>query len=139
MNTLKKVIMDTMITTGASIVLLSVFFVFAGTDTVSIHTIFEIFGANIVINCGLLLICRFESRFVILEYLLNVSYIIAVLVVFGVIFDWYSVVPVWLLVVMAVVIDIFMIIITTVKIRKYTKKINGLLQKRREKQADSAP
>ena len=138
MNKIKSTVIDTMITTGTSLVILAAFLMIFRQDFIDNLTVFQIFGANIVINCGLVLIHKIESRFVIVEYLIDVSYIIAVLVVFGAIFDWYSTVPVWLLAVMAVVIYIFMIIVTTVKIQKDTKKINALLQKRKSRYIDSA-
>ena len=138
MNKIKSTIIDIMITTGASLVILAAFLMIFNQDFIDSLTVFQIFGANIVINCGLLLTHKIESRYVIVEYLIDVSYIIAVLLIFGAVFDWYSTVPAWLLAAMAVVIYVFMIIVTTVKIQKDTKKINELLQKRKEKYGDSA-
>lgn len=138
MNKIKTTIINTMITTGTALVILSAFLIIFDERSLFIHTIFQIFGANIVINCGLLLTHKFESRYVILEYLLDVSYIIAVLIVFGIVFNWYSAIPVWVLVIMAVVIYVFMIVLTMYKIQKDTQKINELLQKRKEKTVVSA-
>ena len=139
MNEVKKIITNTMFTTGASLVILAAFSVFFGKELNYAPVVLQIFAANIVINVGLFLLWKFEIRYMILEYLLDVSYIIVVLVVFGTIFDWYSTVPVWLLVVMAVVIYILAIIITINKFRKETNEINKLLQKRRKKMDDTAP
>ena len=141
MNKIKNTIMYTMITTGTSLVILTVFLMVFAKDTIDNHTVLQVFAANIVINCGIMLMQKFESRYVILEYVIDVSYIIAVLVIFGVVFNWYSSVPVWLLVAMAVAIYMFMLILTAFKIKKDTKKINELLQKRRDsrvKNGDSA-
>lgn len=136
MNKAKTTIINTMITTGTSLVLLAVFILIVNDPIVFSNVVLEIFGANIVINCGLLLTRKFESRYIILEYLLDVSYIIAVLVAFGIFFDWFSAVPIWILVGMAIVIYIFMIITAAFRIQNTTKKINELLQKRREKTAE---
>ena len=127
-----------MFTTGAALVILAAFLALFGKDINYPHAVFQIFAANIVINLGLFLLWKLEIRYVILEYLIDVSYIIVVLVVFGLIFDWYSTVPVWLLVVMAVAIYILATIITINKFRKDTNEINELLQKRREKMGDTA-
>jgi hypothetical protein len=135
---MRKIVVNTMFTTGAAFVILAVFFVILDLKFILVPTVFQIFTANIVINAGLFVISKFESRYAIAEYLLDISYIIAVLVVFGAIFDWYSAVPVWVLVVMAIVIYLFAIIISMNKLRKDTKKINELLQKRREKNISTA-
>jgi len=134
---MRKTVVNTMFTTGASLVILAVFFVIYDFEFILVPTVFQIFAANIVINVGLFVTSKFESRYAIVEYLLDISYITAVLVVFGAIFDWYSTVPVWVLAVMAVVIYLFAIIISMNKLRNDTKKINELLQKRREKDVNT--
>jgi hypothetical protein len=134
----KKIINDIMFVTGAALVILALFSLFFGVEINFVPTIFEIFAANIVIILGLYLRGKFEIRNLILEYLVDISYIIAVLVVFGLIFDWYSAIPAWLLVVMAVVIYIFAMIFTVTKIKNDAKELNKLLKKHQEKQTDSA-
>jgi hypothetical protein len=144
MKEIKKIINDIMFVTGAALVILAVFSLLFNVEIPFVPYIFEIFAANIVIILGLYLRGRFEIRNLILEYLVDISCIIAVLVVFGLIFDWYSAIPVWLLVVMAVIIYIFAMIFTVTKIRKDAEELNKLLRtraeglKHREKQADDA-
>jgi hypothetical protein len=138
MKGIKKIINDIMFVTGAALVLLAVFSLLLSVEIPFVPYIFEIFAANIVIILGLYLRGKFEIRNLILEYLVDISYIIAVLVVFGLIFDWYSAIPAWLLVVMAVLIYIFAMISTVTKIKNDAKELNILLKKRMEKQADNA-
>jgi len=149
MKEINKIINDIMFVTGAALVILTVFSLFFKVEIGFVPTVFEIFAANIVIILGLYLRGKFEIRNLILEYLVDISYIIAVLVIFGLIFDWYSAIPVWLLIVMAVLIYIFAMIFTVTKIRKDAEELNKLLQTRagapgaeglehREKQADDA-
>jgi len=138
MKEIKRIINDIMFVTGAALVILTVFSLLFGVEIGFVPTVFEIFAANIVIILGLYLRWKFEIRNLILEYLVDISYIIAVLVVFGLIFNWYSAIPMWLLVVMAVVIYIFAMIFTFTKIKKDAKELNKLLQKHQKKQADTA-
>jgi hypothetical protein len=133
---MKKTIVNTMATTGAALVALAVFAVIIGGKSIYAHTIFEILGANIVIHLGLLLTRKFESSYAILAYFLDISYIITVLVVFGIIFDWYSSVPVWVLVVIGVAIYIFGLFTRMVRLWNDIKKMDELLQKRKEKNTD---
>jgi uncharacterized membrane protein len=134
----KKTITNTMFTTGASLVILAAFSMIFGKEFNYAPVVLQIFAANIVINLGLFFLWKFELPYLILQYLLNVGYIILVLVVFGAVFNWYSTVPVWLLAVMAVVIYAFAAIISAAKFRKDTEEINELLQKRKEKKTDTA-
>jgi hypothetical protein len=138
MKALKSIINYIMFVTGAALVILAVFSLLFKVEINFVPTIFEIFAANIVIILGLFLRMKFEIRNLILEYLVEISYIIAVLIVFGLIFNWYSAIPVWLIVAMAVVIYIFAMIFTVTKIKNDAKELNKLLLKHREKQADNA-
>jgi len=138
MTGIKKIINEIMFVTGAALVILAVFSLLFGVEISFVPTIFEIFAANIVIILGLYLRGKFEIRNIILEYLVNISYIVAVLVVFGLIFDWYSAVPVWLIIAMAVVIYIFAMIFTAAKLKRDAEELNKLLQKRQENRAENA-
>jgi len=138
MKAVKYIINYIMFVTGAALVILAVFSLLFKVEISFVPTIFEIFAANIVIILGLFLRMKFEIRNLILEYLVDISYIIAVLIVFGLIFNWYSAIPVWLLVVMAVVIYIFAMIFTVTKLKKDSEELNKLLRKHHEKQADNA-
>lgn len=132
---MKTTMARTMLTTGASLSILAVYFFITGEKELQIITIFQTIWANIVINLGIFLRYKFEIKNVILDYIIDVTYITLVLIVFGAVFDWYSKVPVWLLAAMAVGIYAFVIITSVIKINKDTKEINDLLQKRKEKEA----
>jgi len=138
MKVLKNIINYIMFVTGAALVILAVFSLLFNVEISFVPAIFEIFAANIVIILGLFLRMKFEIRNLILEYLVDISYIIAVLIIFGLIFDWYSAIPVWLIVAMAVVIYIFAMIFTVTKIKNDAKELNKLLLKHREKQVGNA-
>jgi len=131
---MKNLIVNTLFTTGAALVILAGFFIIFDADVNFAFAVFEIFGANIVINCGIfLMIKKIEIRNLFLEYLLHISFIIVVLVIFGIIFDWYASTPVWVLVIMAIVIYLFAVITSIAIIKKDTKEINELLEKRNKK------
>ena len=138
MKTIKTIINFIMFFTGAAVVILALFSLLFKIEINFVPTVFQILAANIVIILGLFIRMKFEIRIIILEYLIDISYIIAVLIVFGLIFNWYFSIPIWFLVVMAVVIYIFATIITVTMIRNDAKELNKLLQKHQEKQTDSA-
>jgi len=138
MNEVKKIISNIMFVTGTVLVILAVFSLSFNIEIPFVPTIFEILAANIVIVLGLFLRGKFEIRNIILEYLVDISYIIAVLVAFGLIFNWYSAIPVWLPIIMAVVVYIFAVIFTAVKLKRDVEELNELLHKRQEKKSGTA-
>jgi len=135
---MKQTIVRILFTTGAALVGLAIFYKINNTEYMNIRHIFEILGANTLINFGLYFRYKFEIRNVILEFIVDVSYLLIVLLAFGKIFNWYPALPVWYLIIMAVVIYIFVIVTTVVKIRKDTNEINALLKKREEKNNKNA-
>ena len=135
---MKNTITRILFTTCMAILLLAVYFLIIGEKQIPIITIFQIFTANIIINIGLYFRSKIEIRKFLLEFFIDVSYIIIVLLIFGYIFDWHSYVPVWYLAMMASVIYIISVITTVVKIKNDTKEINDLLQKRKEKNTNIA-
>jgi len=128
---MKRIVLDIVFTYGASITILALFSLFIGLETVTVVMVFELFGANIIMHLGILLLHKLETPYLILEYLIDTCYVIIVLVVFWKIFNWYLI-PFWLLIVSAVVVYIFTIILDFRTCRKETKMINELLQKRDE-------
>jgi hypothetical protein len=133
MNEVKKIINNIIFVTGTVLVILAVFSLLLKVEIPFVPTIFEIFAADTIIVLGIFLLGKFEIRNIILEYLVDISYIIAVLVVFGFIFNWYHAIPVWLLIVMAVVVYIFTVIFTVTKLRRDTEELNELLHRHQER------
>jgi hypothetical protein len=137
MKEIKKIIVLIMFVTGAALVILAAFSALFDVEIHFVPVVFEIFAANILIILGLFLRWKFEIRYIFLEYLLDITYIIAVLIVSGFIFNWYSAVPVLLLIVMAVVIYILAITVFIIRFRKDTNEMNELLQKHKKKQSET--
>jgi len=133
MNNLKRIITNIMVTTGTALMLLAVFAVAIDGKSVKLNTFFEIFAANIVIHLGFILTKKIESTYAILENIIDISYLITVLVAFGFIFDWFSSVPVWYLIVMAFVIYAFGVFVNIARTKKDADILNKLLQKHKEK------
>jgi len=138
---MKKIIVNIMATTTAvTLVLIIVGIITFGAEAIhgfiGARDFLQILLANTVIHVGLIFTRKFESRYAVLEYLLDVSYIIIVILVFGLIFEWYPDSP-WLLAVVAVAVYILGLSTGIVRVKKEINDINELLQKRKEKNAES--
>ena len=127
----RKLFLNILVTNSLALLLLSVWASVNGAKAIPIETIFEIFGANILIHLGLILTHKFESKYAILEYLLDISYVIIVLVSFSFIFYWHRTMQLWALIIMAIVIYIFDILVYIFRLKNDEKKLNELLQKRK--------
>lgn len=129
---MKKIIINIMATTGITLVVLALIGTLYGAKYLFISSVFQSLGANVVINLGLILTDKFESKNPILEALLDISYTIVVLIIFGAVFNWYSSTPIWILIIMAVFIYLSGCLISIFRMREDVKTINELLNKRRK-------
>jgi len=137
-DNIKRIILYVFTSTGAVLFLLAVFVMFKENKTISANTILEIIGANTVITIGLSLTYKIELRYPILEFLLDIGFMVAVIVLSGTLFNWYSYIPVWVPVFMVIVVYILFYLLDIIRVRKDVKEINKLLQKLKEKEAKTA-
>ena len=130
---MKDTITRIFFTTCAAVILLAVYLSITGEKQFLVNTIFHLFIVNIIINIGIYFRSKIEIQKFLLEFFIDVSFIIIVLLIFGYILNWYPAVPVWYIAMMAAIIYIIAAVTTVVKIRKNTKEINELLEKRKKR------
>jgi len=135
---MKKTIINIMFTSNAVLVFLAIFAVMIKSNTIYTRTVFEVLGANIVIHLGLFFTKKFESRYTIFEYLLDIGYILLVLGIFAVFFKWYSSVPIWYIYIIAIIVYLFSVLLNIARTIKTAKRINDLLQKRKKQNGNIA-
>jgi len=133
-KSVKRVIINILATTGLAVVALAIIvrIFLPGYDLYFTSVAFQTFGANIVIHIGLQLTRKYESQFFAAEVFLDILYTTIVLVVFGTIFDWYGIVPIWMLIVMAALINLTALFLNMARIREEANTINKLLKQRDE-------
>ena len=100
--------------------------------TFPLRLFFQILGVNTVIFCGLFFTNKFESKYASLEILLDICFISIVLIIFGLIFGHFRD-RLWIFPIMAIVIYTFGLLTNMVRTQEDSKKINEILQKRKEK------
>jgi len=132
---MRKIIINILYVTGALLVIFAVYLAIIGKKTIPVNNIFEILGASILINVGITLRYRIEIRNIILEHIVNLSYIIVVLLAFRAFFNWYNL-PIWFFILLAFIIYILSIVLLFLHVFKNKKEINEMLKKRREKNID---
>jgi len=130
---MKRIITNIMATTGISIVALSVIvrLLLPGYDLFFTFVVLQTFGANVVIHLGILFVQRLEVKYVALEVFLDIVYTSIVLIGFGLAFDWFEITPVWLLILMAVVVNLIALFLNMIRVKKDASTINELIKKRK--------
>lgn len=127
---MKKMLVRILCSTGITLIVLAFVGMISGARFLCISSVFESFAANIVIHFGFLFTRRFESSYTILEYMIDLGYIIGILLVFGAIFDWFNSTPIWMLVIIAAVVYTIGIILSIIRMRQDIEEINVLLSRR---------
>lgn len=127
---MKKLAVNILCGTGITLVVLATFGAILGMKAVFINSIFQSFGANTVIQLGYLLTHKFESKYPVAEFAMDIGYTITVLMLFGAIFNWFTTTPIWMLVIMAFLIYFIGVLLSIFRMRHEIKEINKMLKKR---------
>lgn len=127
---MKKISANILCSTAITLIILAILGVISGAQFLLIHSVFQSFIVNFIIHIGLLLTHKFESSYAILELMLDIGYMVAVVIIFGAIFNWYSSTPIWVLAIMTTIIYFAGILLNMVQVRHEVEEINELLQKR---------
>ena len=137
-DNIKRIITYIFASTGAVLFLLTVFVMFKENKYINANTILEIIAANTVISTGLFFTHKIEFRYAIFEFLLDIGFMVAVIVLSGIIFDWYSLIAVWVPLVIVLMVYILFYLLDIIRVRRDIKEINKMLQKLKEKETKTA-
>lgn len=128
---MKKIFVNILCSTASTLLILSILGVISDAQFLLINSVFQSFIVNIVIHIGLLFTHKFESSYAILEFMLDIGYMEAVVIISGAVFNWYCSTPIWALAIMTILIYIVGIFLNMVQMRQEIEEINALLRKRK--------
>lgn len=129
---MKRNIVNIFATTGISILLLSIVALFYKAEYLYLKTVFQVLGVNIIVHLGLVLIQKLPIKYALLKTVLDVILITGTLLVFGVLFDWFTSTPVWVLVIMGIVMYMLSLFLDLLQMKKEAQEINELIRKRKK-------
>lgn len=129
---MKRNIVNIFATTGISILLLSIVALFYKAEYLYLKTVFQVLGVNIIVHLGLVLIQKLPIKYALLKNVLDVILITGTLLVFGVLFDWFTSTPVWVLVIMGIVMYMLSLFLDVLQMKKEAQEINELIRKRKK-------
>ena len=129
---MKKIINNCFATTGLSLILLAIVATLYDATFLCIATVYQAFAANLVIHLGLVLLRRFESKYVMVELLVEISYELVILIIAGFLFEWYSSTPIWVLILLVIAVYFIGILTDVFRIKTDVEFINSQLKLRKK-------
>ena len=125
---MKKGFINIFATTGISLILLSVIATFYSAEFLCVKTIFQVFGVNVFVHMIFLLMYKIEIKYLAIEVAIEFVLIVALPLLFGAIFNWYTSTPLFVLVPMSIAIYVISLVLNIVRMKQEAEEINKLIQ-----------
>lgn len=125
---MKKGMINIFATTGLSLILLSIIAMFYSAEFLCIKTVFQVFVLNVVVYLILLLIYKIEIKYLAVEVAFEIVLTVALSLLFGAIFNWYTSTPLLVLVLMSIAIYVISIVLNILHMKQEADEINKLIQ-----------
>lgn len=131
---MKKNIVNILATTGISLLLLSAAALSFHASCIYLKTVFQAFGINIITHLGITGIKKMELKSIVTEMVLEITFIVCEILVFGQLFHWFTSLSFLVLVCMGIIIYIISLFLNLLQMKQEAKEINLLIQNRNKNQ-----
>ena len=131
---MKKMIVNILATTGISLLLLSAAALSFHASCIYLKTVFQAFGVNIITHLGITGIKKMELKNIVTEMVLEITFIVCEILVFGQLFHWFTSLSFLVLVCMGIIIYIISLFLNLLQMKQEAKEINLLIQNRNKNQ-----
>lgn len=126
---MKKQCVNVFATTGLSLIVISLVALMYKAEFLCISTVFEVLGVNVFIHSGLYIANKINYKYLLAELIAGNFTVISALIIFGFILNWFSYVPIWVLVIMGIAIYFLSSFLNLFRMQREAKEINDLLRK----------
>lgn len=126
---MKKQCVNVFATTGLSLIVISIVALMYKAEFLCISTVFEVLGVNVFIHSGLYIANKINYKYLLAELVTGNFTVISALIIFGFILNWFSYVPIWVLVIMGIAVYFLSYFLNLFHMQREAKKINDLLRK----------
>lgn len=130
---MKNKIKNCLSTTCIALILLSMTANIYRAQFLCIDTVYQILAANVMIHLVFSLLKQFESKYYFIEIFIEVGSMLLILIISGVIFKWFTSIPVPVLIIMGLATYLIGGLIDIFNIRKDLKFINNQLELSRKR------
>ncbi len=125
---MKRGFINIFATTGLSLILLSIIATFYSAEFLCIETVFQVLLLNVVVHLILLLMYKIEIKYLAVEVVLEIILTVAVSLLFGAVFHWYTSTPLFVLVLMSMAVYVISIILNILHMKQEANEINELIR-----------
>lgn len=125
---MKKWLNNCFASTGLTLILIAVIASLYHANFICVTTVYQSFLVNILIYIGLYFLQKYESKYLFLEFLIEILYILGILVPFGFLFNWYSSMPLWVVILLGIVVYFIACFINIIKINEDISFINAQIK-----------
>lgn len=125
---MKKGFINIFATTGLSLVLLSIIATLYDAEFLCVKTVFQVFLLNVVVHLILWLMYKIEIKSLVIEVAIEIVLTVALSLLFGTIFNWYTSTPHFVLVLMSIAIYVISIVLNILHMKQEADEINKLIQ-----------
>lgn len=130
---MKRQCVNIFATTGLSIIAISIVALMYKAEFLCISTVFEVLVVNVFIHFSLFMANKINYKYWFTELMAGNFMVISVLFFFGFLLNWFSYVPIWILVIMGIAVYFLSLFLNLFRIQQEAKEINDLLRKRDSK------
>lgn len=125
---MKKVLINIFAMTGLTLVILALIASLYNANFLCISTVYQCFGVNIILYLGLKIVQKFETKYFIIETLLDVTFLLCILIPAGYLFKWYSSTPLWVVILMGFAIYAISCFVNVLRVNEDISFINNQLK-----------
>jgi len=125
---MNKLIVNCLATTGLTLITLAVIASLYQAKFLCVSSVYQCFIVNIIMHVGLILVRKFESNYFVIEFIIEIGYVLGLLIVSGFFFKWYSSTPLWVLILMGIVVYFLGCLLNIMKINDDMAFINKKLE-----------
>lgn len=125
---MKKWLINIFATTGISLILLSIIAVLYRAEFLCVKTVFQVFLVNVIAHLILLLMNKIEIKHAAVEAAIEIVLIVALSLLSGAAFNWYTSTPLFVLIPMSIAIYVISIVLNILHMKRQADEINKLIQ-----------
>ncbi len=129
---MQKLIKNTLATTGLTLIVLAVVATCFKAECLLVSSVYECLLVNIIIQIGMIFLQKIESKYFMVEVLLQNGFILFILILAGFLFRWYNSTPIWVIVLMGIVIYFISYFINLFRLNEDIAYINRQLKERKQ-------
>lgn len=129
---MKDRIIRMLCSTGVTLLVMGIIAKLNNAQFLCIDSIFQCFIVNVLIHLGFMITSKWESKYLLMEYMIDFIYTLCILLFFHLTFTWFPDVTVGMLIFIDVIVYGIASLLRITRVHQEIEEINTLLKKRKD-------